>query len=108
LETLRAAIAKIESVRSGLGAASLKADFLGNQRDVYDAAIALMLDSGSRDPEALFEMFEKARARTLREALGGTSSPPSLKSTQARLAPGTVLLECWDGSRKIVVIAVTP
>lgn len=39
LTTFREAIGVIESVRSGLGSSSLKAEFLADKREVYDAAI---------------------------------------------------------------------
>jgi tetratricopeptide (TPR) repeat protein len=105
--TLRAAIAKIESVRAGLGVSSLKAEFLANKRDVYDSAIALLLDSGSRDPEALFGMFEQARARNLRDALGANAAPPSLEETRQRLPPGAVLLEYWNGPGRVSAIVLS-
>jgi tetratricopeptide (TPR) repeat protein len=107
LETLRAAIAKIESVRAGLGASSLKSDFLADKRDVYDAAIALTLDAGDRDPSALFVMFEQARSRNLKDALIGPAGPPSLKAVQERLAAGTVLLEYWTSARRIAILTIT-
>src|SRR5205823_3584293 len=39
------AVATIETLRGGLGGATLKAEFLGNKRNVYDAYIASVLDS---------------------------------------------------------------
>jgi tetratricopeptide (TPR) repeat protein len=107
LDTLRQAIAKIESVRATLGVSSLKSEFLANKRDVYDAAIGLMLDSGGRDPEALFGLLEQARARNLRDAITAGRTPPTLKAAQARLASGTVLLEYWMGPARMAVLAIT-
>lgn len=106
LETLRAAIAKIESVRAGLGASSLKADFLANKRDAYDAAIALMLDSGNRDAAVMFGLFEQARARNFRDALGW-GTPPALQDVQTRLAPGALLLEYWMGPGRVAAVAIS-
>ena len=50
LATLRDAIAGIESLRTGLGTASLKAEFLANKRDVYDAAIDILLQTAAATP----------------------------------------------------------
>jgi tetratricopeptide (TPR) repeat protein len=105
LATLREAIGKIESVRTGLGAASLKSDFLANKRDVYDAAIGVMLEASTRDAEALFRMFEQARSRNLQDALRGVA-PPSLRAVQSRLGEN-LLFEYWIGDGKLAAMLVT-
>jgi tetratricopeptide (TPR) repeat protein len=99
LATLREAIGVIEAVRSGLGTSSLKAEFLGNKRDVYDAAIGLTMEAGTSEPESLFHLFEQARARNLQDALRGARGQVSLKAVQSRLGE-SLLLEYWIGDGK--------
>ena len=95
LATLREAISVIEAVRSGLGASSLKAEFLSDKRDVYDAALGLSLAAGTADAESLFHLFEQARARNLRDALPGAGAAVSFSAVQTHLGD-TLLLEVLD------------
>ena len=110
LETLRGAIGVIEAVRTKLGGSSLKAEFLANKRDVYDAAIGLTLEAGTVDAEALFPLFEQARARNLQDALRGAAPGDgtvlTLGAVQARLG-GRTLLEYWTGDGKVAQIRVS-
>ncbi|HEX3878389.1 MAG TPA: CHAT domain-containing protein [Bryobacteraceae bacterium] len=105
LSAFRDAIAIVESVRSGLGSSSLKAEFLANKRQVYDGAIELMLQSPSAKTGELFGMFEKARARNLQDSLGAAT--PSLSEVQARLKPGSMLLEYWMDPNRLGVLWIT-
>ncbi len=104
LSEFREAIATIESVRSGLGS-SLKTEFLADKRRVYDAAIDLMLRGGGADAQQLFDLFEAARARNLRDALRETH--PSMSAVQARLAPDTMLLEYWMAGGRVAALWMT-
>ncbi len=106
LVTLREAIGIVEGLRSGLGASSLKAEFLGNKRDVYDAAIGLTLAAGAPAGDALFRLFEQARARNLQDALRGGGGPPSLAAAQSRLGDG-MLIEYWMGDGKVAWLWAT-
>ncbi len=106
LATLRQAIGVIETVRTGLGASSLKAEFLANKRDVYDAAIGLSLESRKVEAGALFALFEQARARNLQDSLRGGGAAVELGAVQARL--GTrVLVEYWIGDGKLAQLRLT-
>jgi CHAT domain-containing protein len=95
LDTLRQAIAGIESVRSALGAASLKTEFLANKRDVYDAAIDILLQTAAATPAQLFDLFERARSRNLQDALRNRLSLPTFAELQRRLDAHSVLIEYW-------------
>ncbi len=105
LADFRSAIAIIESVRSGLGSASLKAEFLANKRQVYDDAIDLTLRRPGISSTELFGLFEEARARNLQDALGGVKA--QLPAIQAALQPGSMLLEYWMGAGRVAVLWIT-
>ena len=99
LEILRQAIAGIESVRTALGTASLKTEFLANKRDVYDAAIDILLQTAAATPAQLFDLFERARSRNLQDALRNRMSLPAFQKLQRRLDPHSLLVEYWIGAR---------
>jgi len=99
----RDAISGIESVRAQLELASLKADFLADKRDVYDALLEILLERP--DAAAFFEVLERARARTFQDRLA--VAQPKLAAVQARLETGTVLLEYWVGPRSAAVLWAT-
>ena len=61
----RNAIQRIESLRSQLQLSRLKADFLADKRDVYDALIKLLLERN--DVAAAFEFMERSRARVFQD-----------------------------------------
>ncbi|HLK65798.1 MAG TPA: CHAT domain-containing tetratricopeptide repeat protein [Bryobacteraceae bacterium] len=105
LTTLRETIGVIEAVRSGLGASALKAEYLGNKRDVYDSAISLRLEQGASADDALFHLFEQARSRNLQDVFNG-GAPASLQSVQARLGDA-LLIEYWAGDGKLASFWVT-
>jgi tetratricopeptide (TPR) repeat protein len=88
------AIRIIESLRGGLGASTLRSDFLGNKRNVYDAYAASLLDQDRPDREQLFEVFENLRARNLQDALRKNSGvrrsqQSNSASTRARFSSST-------------------
>ena len=105
LATFRQAITIIESVRSGLGNSSLKAEFLANKREVFDSAIGLMLRDPGATPKQLFSMFEEARSRNLQDAL--RAAKPAPEAVQARLQAGSLLLEYWMGSDRLAALWMT-
>ena len=63
------AVDLIESLRGGLGASTLKTQFLGNKRSVYDAYIETLLASPAPDRDRVFRLCEMARSRNLQDAL---------------------------------------
>jgi tetratricopeptide (TPR) repeat protein len=72
----RDAIQRIESLRSQLQLSRLKADFLADKRDVYDALIKLLLQRN--DAAAAFEFMERSRARVFQDRFLAPSFPPTL------------------------------
>jgi CHAT domain-containing protein/Flp pilus assembly protein TadD len=104
----RDAIQRIESLRSQLQLSRLKADFLADKRDVYDALIKLLLERN--DAAAAFEFMERSRARVFQDRFfGGKLSPDglTLRSIQARLDPQTALIEFWAGADSVAAVWVT-
>ena len=104
----RDAIQRIESVRAQLQLSRLKAEFLADKRDVYDALIKLLLERN--DVASAFEFMERSRARVFQDRFfGGKLSPDALtlRSIQARLGPQTALIEFWAASEGLAVVWVT-
>jgi CHAT domain-containing protein len=110
---LRKAVAVIESVRSGLQLSTLREEFLGDKRDVYDALIELLLQKS--DAPELFHLMERSRARAFQDRLQeatrkGSSmieSPPTLEAVQSQLDESTVLLELWATSQRAAVVWIS-
>lgn len=100
---LRTAIAEVERVRSDLG--QLKTEFLASKRDLYDAAIGVLLDQKRTPVDDLLALIEQARSRTFREMFRG-SAPMNLHTVQSRLRPGTLLLSFWVGQSRMAIISV--
>ena len=90
------AVAAIESVRANLQAVSLKAEFLADKRDVYDALIALRLSDPTASAADVFALIEQSRARTWQDRLQPGARRVSLGDVQPKIAPGAMLLEYWS------------
>jgi CHAT domain-containing protein/tetratricopeptide (TPR) repeat protein len=104
----RDAIRRIESLRSKLQLSQLKADFLADKRDVYDALIKLLLERN--DVGGAFEFMERSRARVFQDRFfAGELSHEALTlhSIQARLDTKTVLIEYWAGAEGVAAVWVT-
>ncbi len=104
----RDAIQRIESLRSQLQLSRLKADFLADKRDAYDALIKLLLERN--DAAAAFEFMERSRARVFQDRFFGAKLSPdalTLQSIQARLDPPTALIEFWAGAKGVATVWVT-
>jgi tetratricopeptide (TPR) repeat protein len=72
----------------------LPSGFFPARRELYDAAIARSLESGNRDPQRLFQLFERAH--------DSPADPPSLQAVQTRLASGSLLIEyCKSGNTAV-------
>lgn len=77
-----AAVARVEELRAGLVSAELRAAFLATRRRAYSFLIELLMDLHAAEPgkghdREAFAVSERARARTLLDALhaGSTGSP---------------------------------
>jgi CHAT domain-containing protein len=104
----RDAIQRIESLRSQLQLSRLKADFLADKRDVYDALIKILL--GRNDAAAALEFMERSRARVFQDRFFGGQLKPgalTLQSVQARLDAQTALIEFWAGADGLAAVWVT-
>jgi CHAT domain-containing protein/tetratricopeptide (TPR) repeat protein len=108
----RDAITIIESTRTNLQLSALRAEFLADKRDVYDALIALLLrENNVKDA---FFFLERSRARTFQDRLAPgdsgkqpTTAAPSLDEARSHLDNSTVLLEYWVSRSQIALIWCT-
>jgi tetratricopeptide (TPR) repeat protein len=101
------ALAAIESVRTDLRTAALRSEFLADKRDVYDALISLRLSERDVALEDVFQLMERSRARTWQDRLQLEAAPLTLRDVQAKIAPGTLLLEYWSGSSGSALLWIT-
>ena len=95
------AITLIESLRAGLGDASLKSDFLADKRDVYDSLIEKTVNA--RDA---FRLMEQSRARNLQDRIAAAAAP-DLREFSKGLPAGTAVLEYWLGRASAAVLWIT-
>jgi tetratricopeptide (TPR) repeat protein len=108
----REAIEIIEKSRAQLQISALRAEFLADKRDAYDAAIALLLRKN--DVKEAFSFLERSRARTFQDRLAssgsGQRSPavaPSLDEVRGYLDNTTILFEYWVSGDQIALIWCT-
>ena len=85
------AVSIIESMRQGLGASSLRSEFLAGKREVYDRLI-----ERSNDPREVFRLMEQSRGRDLRDRLRATPEL-DLAKFAARVPADEIALEYWIG-----------
>ena len=105
--SLRLAVEVIESTRSTIAGNSLKAEFLANKRDVYDALIGMVLNENAPAPSTIFELLEQSRSRNLKDRLPVEAPPRTLTEVSQRLVPGTMLLEYWLTRDRLAVVWAT-
>jgi CHAT domain-containing protein/tetratricopeptide (TPR) repeat protein len=98
------AVATIETVREAIRVPSLRAEFLNDKREVYDALIAATLPATS--PDTLFALLERSHSRVWRERLQ-LDKPIALAQVQRSLPDDTLLLDYWNSPRGSAVIAVS-
>lgn len=109
----RAAISIIETTRTQLQLSALRAEFLADKRDVYDALIALLLKKN--DVKETFLFLERSRSRTFQDRLASTAPGPEsatpkaldLMEVQKYIAPSTVLMEFWASGDHLALIWCT-
>jgi hypothetical protein len=106
----REAVAIIETTRTQLQLSALRAEFLADKRDVYDALIALLLDKN--DVKSAFLFLERSRARTFQDRLASTvhgreTPAPSLDEIQKYLDASTILMEFWVSGDRLALIWCT-
>lgn len=107
----RQAISAIEKTRAELQLSALRAEFLVDKRDAYDALIKLLVDRN--DVLGAFSILERSRARTfqdrLRAASGERAAQPglTLADVQKLLDPSTMLIEFWAAADRVALIWCT-
>jgi CHAT domain-containing protein len=90
----REAIAIIESTRAQLQFPNLRAEFLADKRDVYDALIKILLERHDL-PEA-FSFLERSRARTFQDRLQvGQLGVPTMDQLRSHLDESSLVLDFW-------------
>jgi len=106
------AIAIIEASRSQLQIPSLRAEFLADKRDAYDAMIALLVRKN--DIKGVFNFLERSRARTFQDRLTKNGSGPSaaaavptLDEVRSQLDASAILLEYWVTKDQIALLWCT-
>lgn len=102
-EAFERAIAVIDGLRERLAVPSTRVEFFQDKREVYDARIALSVDTDP--PGNVFALVERSRARGWRERL--KLDEVTLAGVQARLAPGTVMLAYWWSAPQAAVVRIT-
>ncbi|HET7206190.1 MAG TPA: CHAT domain-containing tetratricopeptide repeat protein [Terriglobales bacterium] len=108
----RQAIVVIETTRAQLQLSALRAEFLGDKRDVYDALIALLLKKN--DVADTFSVLERSRARNFQDRLSSEHeqrsqfTPLTLNEARGYLPASTALLEFWTSKNQIGLIWCKP
>ena len=74
----RAALTVIESSRADLQLSALRAEFLADKRDVYDASINLLLKKN--DPKEIFGVLEGSRSRNFQDRIAVLNGDPAPQS----------------------------
>ena len=99
------AVSVIESIRTGIHAASLRGEFLADKRDVYDALVDLRLRDGAPVDE-VFQLIEHSRARALNDRMSlGTLG--DLHTIQSHLGPRSLLLDIWTGTGSVAIVWIS-
>jgi CHAT domain-containing protein len=107
----REAIAIIERSRAQLQLSALRAEFLADKRDAYDALITLLLNK--KDVKEAFLFLERSRARTFQDRLASVSAGQatpvavSLDEVRGRLDPSTILMEFWVAGDRLALLWCT-
>ncbi len=109
----REAISIIETTRSELQLSALRAEFLADKRDAYDALIRLLLNKN--DAKEAFVFVERSRARNFQDRLASPKSSgtapipeaPDLDEIRKYLDPSSILLEYWVSGNRLALIWCT-
>lgn len=109
-EHLELAMREIESVRSDLPLETQRADFFGDKRYVYAAAVQARGELQSAEPgrgrrgndQHAFETVQRAKVRTLLDALGGSARVEPQTAAELRASLGDdVLIELFAAERDL-------
>jgi len=103
----RQALDRVEQIRAGAGPPALRTGFLADKRDVYDGAIRLLLKQQPVPVAKVFRLLEQAKARSFQDVAPGAGLSVDLGSLQAKLPPGTMLLDYWCSENQLAVVWVS-
>ena len=106
-QSFQEAVTVIESARSSLGKTTLKAEFLAEKRDVYDALIGELLDLPAPPVAEIFRHMEEGRARNLKELLPAERKDVPIETVRAGLDEGTAVLAYWITATRLAVVWIT-
>src|SRR5581483_11892860 len=103
----RTAIGIVEQTRGQLQLSALRAEFLADKRDAYDALIRLLIRKN--DVQEAFSFLERARARTFQDRLvatqpGAAVRPLSIGEVRSYLGQDAALLELWVSPDQVAVM----
>jgi CHAT domain-containing protein len=106
----REAISIIESTRARLQFTSLRAEFLADKRDVYDALFRFLL--GKQNVPEAFSLLERSRARNFQDRLqlsGRSAANPvsAIEDVRRTLDDSSALLDFWTADTRVAVVWVT-
>lgn len=109
------AIAVVESQLASIDQKALRSSFFALRQNFYEFLVDLLLEKHRLQPSAGYDIqalqvSERARMRSLREALSGSFDPPTLsvREIQQRvLDPDTILLEFFLGETQSYLWIVT-
>jgi tetratricopeptide (TPR) repeat protein len=108
LKYLRQAVAEIESIHAKMGHSTLRGALATEERDVYDALIAALLEEPQPQLQDLFDLMENSRGRAL---LNGKppdiARPMSISGVSSRLSSRTIVLEFWQGSNDAAMLWIS-
>jgi CHAT domain-containing protein/Flp pilus assembly protein TadD len=106
-DAYRQAIAIIEKTRTQLQLSALRAEFLADKRDAYDALIGILFEK--QDAAEAFSFLERSRARNFQDRVMGAAAvnPLSLVEVRSHLDRATMLLEFWVSGDRVGVIWCT-
>lgn len=107
LKSFMEAVDVIEAARTKLGKTTLKAEFLAEKRDVYDALIGELLDEPERSTGEILRRMEEGRSRNLKEQLAVAKTVVSLEALQKELDAETGMLVYWVASSRLAVVWIT-
>jgi CHAT domain-containing protein/tetratricopeptide (TPR) repeat protein len=103
----RSAIDLIEKARAQLQLSALRAEFLGDKRDVYDALLRMLFQKG--DINDAFVYLERSRSRNFQDRIlsQAENKPITLDEVRGRLAPAFALVEYWTSGDFVAAIWCT-
>ncbi len=107
---VEAALEKVESLRTGVSAADLRATFLASQRQAYELNVDLLMELDAARPSADFAAqalaaSERARARSLLDVVSQAGAAPSADPELRRRRDALLLRLNAKATRRLTLLA---